>query len=197
MNYEDEVSGISYLKVQAIIDGTETLQDKYEIENVLVVLQSMTNKIEFLKELKRRRVSAIDEQIHKEEANAEKLEEAIKNCMSLNKDKTLDFPGVGKVQVRNSKGTWTIVDEDGLRDHLKSLGKFEEVSETSWKFKKKDLNKLLDELKENNNTSSFAQKEKDKTSLSISFPKEEVVNTSPVTNALPVTNAKLSQNIMI
>lgn len=68
MSYEDEAPGMSYLKVEGIINGTEQLQDKYEIENVLLVLQNMTKKIEFLKELKKRRVAAIDEQIQKEES---------------------------------------------------------------------------------------------------------------------------------
>jgi len=194
MSYEDEAPGMSYLKVEGIINGTEQLQDKYEIENVLLVLQNMTKKIEFLKELKKRRVAAIDEQIQKEESDAEKLEEAIKTCMQRNKDKTLDFPGVGKVQVRSSKGTWTIVDDEGLRDHLQALGKFDEVSETSWKFKKKDLNKLLDQLLENNNTSPFVQKEQDKTSLSVSFPKEETT-IAPVVPAAPAVRAP--QNITI
>jgi hypothetical protein len=194
MSYEDEAPGMSYLKVEGIINGTEQLQDKYEIENVLLVLQNMTKKIEFLKELKKRRVAAIDEQIQKEESDAEKLEEAIKTCMQRNKDKTLDFPGVGKVQVRSSKGTWTIVDDEGLRDHLQALGKFDEVSETSWKFKKKDLNKLLDQLLENNNTSPFVQKEQDKTSLSVSFPKEEAT-VAPVVPAAPAVRSP--QNITI
>lgn len=194
MSYEDEAPGMSYLKVEGIINGTEQLQDKYEIENVLLVLQNMTKKIEFLKELKKRRVAAIDEQIQKEESDAEKLEEAIKTCMQRNKDKTLDFPGVGKVQVRSSKGTWTIVDDEGLRDHLQALGKFDEVSETSWKFKKKDLNKLLDQLQENNNTSPFVQREQDKTSLSVSFPKEETAVT-PSAPAVPAVRAP--QNITI
>lgn len=194
MSYEDEAPGMSYLKVEGIINGTEQLQDKYEIENVLLVLQNMTKKIEFLKELKKRRVAAIDEQIQKEESDAEKLEEAIKTCMQRNKDKTLDFPGVGKVQVRSSKGTWTIVDDEGLRDHLQALGKFDEVSETSWKFKKKDLNKLLDQLQENNNTSPFVQREQDKTSLSVSFPKEETAVTS---SAPAVPAVRAPQNITI
>lgn len=194
MSYEDEAPGMSYLKVEGIINGTEQLQDKYEIENVLLVLQNMSKKIEFLKELKKRRVAAIDEQIQKEESDAEKLEEAIKTCMQRNKDKTLDFPGVGKVQVRSSKGTWTIVDDEGLRDHLQALGKFDEVSETSWKFKKKDLNKLLDQLLENNNTSPFVQKEQDKISLSVSFPKEDVPAVS-VAPAAPAVRAP--QNITI
>jgi hypothetical protein len=197
MSYEDEATGMSYLKVEAIINGTEQLQDKYEIENVLLVLQNMTKKIEFLKELKKRRVVAIDEQIQKEESDAEKLEEAIKACMQRNKDKTLDFPGVGKVQVRSSKGAWTIVDDEGLRNHLQTLGKFDEVSETSWKFKKKDLNKLLDQLQENNNTSPFVQREQDKTSLSVSFPKEEVVVVAPSAPSAPAVSVRTPQNITI
>lgn len=181
----DEEVGSSFLKINNILNGTEALTDKYDIEGVLLFMQQSSRKVDFLKELKKRRVASIEEQIAIEEANLEKLEESIKTCLALNKAKSLDFPGVGKVSVRNTKGTWTIVDENGLRSHLESLGKFDEVVEESWRFKKKDLNKLLDELQQNNNTSSFVSKEDDKTSLSISFPKEEVVQSAPLPPVLP------------
>lgn len=198
MNFEEEVSGISFLKIDAIINGQDYIQDKYEIENVLLVLQNMNKKLEFLKELKKRRVAAIDEQINKEELSIEKLEEAIKSCMHQNKDKTLDFPGVGKVQIRNTKGSWSIIDEEGLRSHLESLGKFEEVSEKSWKFRKKDLNKVLDDLKENNNVPPFVQKEPDKISLSLSFPKDNTQTVAPISNeSKVVSNPQSSANIVI
>jgi len=178
---EEEV-GSSFVKINNILNGTESLTDKYDIEGVLLFMQQSTRKVEFLKELKKRRVSSIEEQIAFEESNLEKLEDAVKNCLALNKTKSLDFPGVGKVSVRNTKGTWTIVDENGLRNHLETLGKSNEVIEESWKFKKKDLNKLLDELMENNNTSSFVTKEPDKTSLSVSFPKEDLTHQQVVVN---------------
>lgn len=178
---EQEV-GMSFMKLSNILNGTEVLSDKYEIEGVLLSMQQMSRKVEFLKELKKRRVSAIDEQIAAEEANLGILEEAIKKCMDDNKAKSLDFPGVGKVSVRSIKGTWKIVDENALRSHLESLGKFKEVSEETWSFKKKDLNSLLDKLQDNNNTSSFVTRDKDKVSLSVSYPKE-----IPVTVANNVT----------
>lgn len=180
----DEEVGMSFLKLNGLLNGTEVLTDKYEIEQVLIAMQQMERKVEFLKELKRRRVALIDEQISAEQSNIGKLEESVKSCMALNKSKSLDFPGVGKAALRNTKGTWTINDEEGLKAHLESLGKFDEVAEESWRFKKKDLNKLLDELQANNNASSFVTKEPDRVSLSVSYPKEEV---APVSN--PVTAA--------
>ena len=190
---DEEVVGMPFLKLNDILNGVVELDDKYDIEGVLLSMQQMTRKVEFLKELKKRRVSVIEQQISAEEANIEKLEAAIKSCMSKNKTKSLDFPGVGKVSVRNVKGTWTILDEENLRKHLESLGKFKEVSEESWKFKKKDLNKLLDELKDNNNASSFVLKEDDKTSLSVSYPKEEVEEVVQ-TSARPASAVKISSD---
>ena len=171
----DEEVGMSFNKLNGILNGTEELSDKYEIEGVLTALQQKAKKIEFLKELKKRRNAIIDEQITSEETTIEVLENAIKSCMAKTKDKSLDFPGVGKVGVRSVKGTWTILDEVSLRDHLRTLGKDSEVVEESWKFKKKDLNKVLDELERNNNTSKFVVKEPDKVSLTTSFPKEDNV----------------------
>lgn len=180
----DEEVGMSFLKLNGLLNGTEVLTDKYEIEQVLSAMQQMERKVEFLKELKRRRVALIDEQISAEQSNIDKLEESVKSCMALNKSKSLDFPGVGKVALRNTKGTWTVNDEEGLKTHLESLGKFDEVAEESWRFKKKDLNKLLDELQANNNASTFVTKEPDRVSLSVSYPKEEV---APVANPVPAT----------
>jgi hypothetical protein len=181
--YDEEDVGMHFLKLNAILDGTESLTDKYEIEPVLSAMHQMERKVEFLKELKRRRVSVIDEQIATEQANIDKLYTAIKACMKLNKDKSYDFPGVGKVSLRKTKGTWTIVDEEALRKHLEGLKKFEEVSEETWRFKKKELNKVLDELEKNNNVSAAAKREDEKESLSVTYPKESVDVVAPTPTA--------------
>ena len=181
--YDEEEVGMSFLKLNDILSGNQSLTDKYDIEPVLSAMSQMEKKVEFLKELKKRRASLIDEQIAAEEANIEKLCDAIKNCMALNKAKTLDFPGVGKVSIRKTKGTWTVVDENGLRSHLESLNKFDDVSEETWRFKKKELNKVLDELEANNNASDHVKRESEKESLSISYAKD---NSSDVPVAAPV-----------
>jgi hypothetical protein len=172
--YDETESGLDTSRLWNLINGTEELKDKYEIENVLSAIKEMNRKVDFLKELKKRRAALADAQITSEEDKVEKLKDAIRKCMAKSKDKSLDFPGVGKVSLRNSKGTWTITDEEGLKSHLESLGKFGEVSEQNWKFKKKDLNSLLDELERNNNTSGFVAKSPDDVSVSISFPKPEI-----------------------
>lgn len=162
----------SYSEMQSILNG-EPLTDKYKIENVVLAIQEMNKKVDFLKQLKKKRVESIDIKISSEEENIKKLQNAIKDCMIHNKEKTLDFPGVGKVQVKKSRGTWTIVDEEKLKEELISINKFEEVSEETWKFKKKDLNSLLDVLKTNNNLPSSVKEEEKKDSLSISFANKE------------------------
>jgi histidinol phosphatase-like PHP family hydrolase len=184
----DHDLGMPFMKLTNVLNGTEGLADKYEIENALISMKEMGDKIAFLTELKKRRSQLIDMQISQEEANMEKLEEAIKKCMSDNKIKSLDFPGVAKVSIRNKKGVWTIIDKDKLKIHLQGLGKFDAVSKKEWDFVKKDLNKVLDELKENNNTSDYVKQEPDGTSVSISYAKNEevVLNTNEVkSSAIP------------
>ena len=90
--YNEEEIGMSFVKLNDILNGNQSLTDKYDIEPVLSAMSQMEKKVQFLKELKKRRASLIDEQIAAEEANIEKLCDAIKGCMALNKAKTLDFP---------------------------------------------------------------------------------------------------------
>ncbi len=164
---------LMHQKIDSIISGESKLLDKYEIENVLFAIHSFNKKIDFLKELKKRRNNLIDDQISSLEEKISKLQDSIKQCLFFNKEKSLDFPGVGKVQTRTTKGSWTILNEDDLLKELQSIGKLDSVAESIWKINKKNLNKLLDVLEENNNLPKSVQKENDKQTLSISFPKDE------------------------
>jgi hypothetical protein len=171
----DQEVDISYVKINDIINGSYLLEDKFEIEGVLSAMRNIENKIAFLKELKKRRAAAIDVQIESQSETLDKLKEAVKGCMQKNKEKTLDFPGVGKVQVRETKGTWSILDKDALRKDLEKIDKFASVSEESWDFNKKDLNKLLDELRKNNNVPASVKQEDSRISLSVSYPETSFV----------------------
>jgi hypothetical protein len=163
----------TFFKIDNLLKGTEELTDKFDIETVLLAIQDMNKKIEFLKELKKRRTQSIDEQVASITTNIEILENSIANCMNLHKEKTLDFPGIGKVQVRKAKGSWQISDENALYSYLTlnnmDVGIIENVS----KINKKELNKLLNKLEENNNIPKCVFKEADSQSLSVSFVKEE------------------------
>ena len=182
----DEIES-AFFKIDNILKGTAELTDKFDIETVILALKDMNQKIDFLKELKKRRTQAIDEQISLLEGNVEILQNAIVNCLNSNKEKTLDFPGVGKVQVRNTKGTWQINDAAALKEYIeKSQRSSVDFIDYTWKFNKKEVNKLLNKLEENNNVPAYVTKEPDRQSLSLSFSKEEPVSVPP-TNSVPVT----------
>lgn len=182
----DEVESV-YFKIENILKGTEELTDKFDIETVVLAMKDMNQKIEFLKELKKRRAQVIDEQVTLLENNMQILQNAIVNCLNLNKEKTLDFPGVGKVQVRNTKGTWQINDSDALKAYIEaSQRNGSDYIDYSWKFNKKEVNKLLNKLEENNNIPDYVSKEADRQSLSVSFAKDEpadVVAVSPASTS--------------
>jgi hypothetical protein len=162
-----------FFKIDALLKGQSVLEDKFDIEQVLVAVQNYNKKLEFLKELKRRRIESIDQQVDSIQKNIDVLHQAIAECMTQNNEKSLDFPGVGKVSVRKTKGTWQIVDDNALYEFLKSHKMEHGLVESSWKFKKKELNKILDQFLSNNNVPSSVQKDEDRTSLSISFSKND------------------------
>lgn len=161
-----------HLWIDAILKGEASIDSKYAIEDVLLVMQSYNKKIEFYKELKRKRVAAIDEQIVALEDKLEVLQDAVTNCMLANKEKNLDFPGIGKVTVRKSKASWQISDDDKLYKFLEEMDLLDGLVENSWKFKKKELNKILDQLSENNNIPNSVHKDEDKSAISITYHKE-------------------------
>jgi hypothetical protein len=60
--------------------------------------------------------------------------------MVNNKAKTLEFPGIGKVQVRKTKGTWQISDPDNLKNYIENSKDFSgSYIENTWKFNKRNL----------------------------------------------------------
>jgi len=187
----DEVESV-YFKIENILKGTAELTDKFDIETVVLAMKDMNQKIEFFKELKKRRAQVIDEQVTLLENNMQILQNAIVNCLNLNKEKTLDFPGVGKVQVRNTKGTWQINDSDALKAYIEaSQRNGSDYIDYSWKFNKKEVNKLLNKLEENNNIPDYVSKEADRQSLSVSFAKDEPAD---VVAASPASTSKVTHD---
>lgn len=170
----------SYLKIEDILKGIRQLEDKFEIEDVLIAMQSYAKKQEFLKELKRKRIEAIDQQLDEIDRNISILQNAITQCMNESNEKTLDFPGIAKISVRKTKGTWNILNQDALFDFLKAHKMEHGLIESTWKFKKKELNKLLDELQTNNNVPDSVMREENKQSLSVSYDKQEKNTQQPV-----------------
>lgn len=180
---------IDYLKVEAILKGEQKLTDKFDIEIVLVAIQSLQKKIDFLKELKKRRIDAINSQLNQHENDISILQDAILECMTLQSEKTLNFPGVGKVQTRKIKGNYEILDDVKLMEFLDEHNLLDGLIEESWKFKLKELYKTLGKLSENNNLPEMVKKSDDKTSLSISYIKDSAsIEKTPNVNSVSESN---------
>lgn len=170
MTHDDNgMAGFDAVHMDDLIAGRVELDDPVEIDQVLLVIKAAQKKVDFLRKLKQRRAFQIDAQVKEQEARIDKLKEAVQKCMVKTSSKSLDFPEMAKVSLRKTKGTWVIKDEEALVAHLKKLGKFDEVAQTTVKFNKTELNKLLNELEKNANTSAAVEREAEKDTLSISF----------------------------
>jgi Fe2+ transport system protein B len=178
--------------IEEVLAGRSFLDHSDQIEDALVVISAAEKKIDFLKKLKQRRINPINDAIKTQEQRIEILKKSISECMSKNKDKTLDFPDFSKVTLKKIKGTWTIIDEENLAVHLKSLGKFDEVGEEIVQFNKSKLNKVLDELEKNNNISDYVKREESRDSISISFVENSSVMTESIDDILPSQEQKHS-----
>ena len=150
--------------------------DKFEIDERLLSLAALDKQIDEYKELKRKRVDAIDREIDRLEAVKTAQRDAILGYMSQNDEKTLNFPGVGKVTRKAGSGKWVVTDEEKVANFLK-----ERLPSNEWmavvieepKLVKKELNKVLNRLSQVGQVCDGVQYEQPQDVISISFDKEE------------------------
>lgn len=171
MTSDDIIVTQNVTKVQDIISGTSKISDIVEIEDVLLFINQSEQEIEFLKNLKKYRVSTIDAKIKEREEQVEKLRDATKGFLVDNNKKTVEFPDVAKISVSKKKGTWVIEDQEKMLEALKKLNQYDKVVEETISIKKKDLNKVLDELEKNRNIPQGVKREEETSSMSITFNK--------------------------
>ncbi|MCH8836369.1 MAG: hypothetical protein IIA60_01050 [Candidatus Marinimicrobia bacterium] len=105
------------------------------------------------------------------ESKVERLREAIKIYVESSNTSKLDFPEVAKLSIRKTAGTWQIEDQEKLDKHLIELRIIEDVATQNWKYDKKALNKLLDDLRTNNNLCEGVNKTEDRKSISVTYYK--------------------------
>jgi ribosome biogenesis protein Nip4 len=122
------------------------LDSKYEIENVLILIQEVESKTKFFKELKQYRTKQIDEEIKELGERADRLRQVVLRTMISTdaKKKTMHFPGVGKVTRRAGKRTWKIKDEKAVLVFLEEQGVKNQVTETKEVIVKKEVNKIFE-----------------------------------------------------
>ncbi|GAG79605.1 unnamed protein product [marine sediment metagenome] len=101
-------------------DSIEPLKSEYDIEDVMIIVNDMNDKVSFLEGLKKKRVKDIKQELDMYDQQLAKLEKVIiKTLESVNK-KSLKFPGVGGVSLATRKGKWVVKNEGDLLDVLKS-----------------------------------------------------------------------------
>lgn len=155
--------------VKGVLTGESKIQNKVEIEDVLLEIRRIEREAEFLKDLKKHRVAPIDRRIKESEQAVEVLRTAILACMQEKNESKLDFPDVAKISTRKQSGGFEIADQAQVESHLKGLGIIDSVAEPIWKFDKRKLNKVLTELQENNNLPQGVTTTDPYTAISISF----------------------------
>ena len=112
----------------------------------------MSDKVVFYKELKARKAKAIADEIKVMENKIDFYRQIISKTLTINDEKNVNFPGSCRVSKRNTKGKWTVTDEDSLAELMKKEKKFDEVFEkvTTIVLDKKNLNAILDNWKKRN-----------------------------------------------
>ena len=158
--------------VARILMGTGGIENKLEIEDLLLHIRKMEKDIDFFKQVKAARAAVIDAKIGKVDEQIEMLRSAILLYMTQQGETKVDFPGVAKVTTRKSKSTYVVEDQSAVESHLQKLNILKDVAEQIWKFDKKELNKTLDELAANNNLPSGIKIEPSKIAIAISFSKD-------------------------
>lgn len=166
----------AYDEIEAVLNGPAdyVLDSKYEIENVLLMVQQVEDKIKFFKELKQYRAKKIDADIQDLEERADRFRRVILNTMASTEPdkKTMHFPGIGKVTRRAGKSSWKVTDEQLMLDFLEKQGVKNMVVETKEVVSKKEANKVFDNFKDQNVTVPGVAYSEAAESISISFEDE-------------------------
>lgn len=164
-------------------DNAEALDSDLEIEDIITLIKDVENKIDFLEKLKKKRAESINAEMEKLGAKKEKFKNIILKTLEKFGHKSLNFPGIGKVGIKNFSGKWEITDEEKLIECLqKDLTKndLDVVFINKPSVAKKELNRILDEWKSSGKEMNFAKKTQDEKSVSISYDKSGSINTDAV-----------------
>jgi len=150
-----------------------TLSAMYEIENVLLLVKELDKKTEYYKELKKYRVQALDDKIHDISAKKDALRQITLNTMRVMapKEKTLDFPSIGKVTRRSGSDALVVEDEEALLQYLDEQNRKSEVIKTTVVIDRRKLKSVISEYRKAGQPLPGTVLEKGKDTLSVTFDK--------------------------
>lgn len=152
-------------------DSSYCLNSAYEIEDALMMIKDLTNKVEFLKGLKKHRMEQIDAEIGGNECRVARLRSIILNTMRTHEpdQKTLQFPAIGKVSRRAAKDDWNIDDESTLIAFFDKEGHKSDVVKIKESLDTRAAKSLIDHYAQNGSDVPGVSKKIGEESISITF----------------------------
>lgn len=170
-----------------IIGETETIpevDDLLQLEQYVMAIVKLTEKQDFLKQLKKKRVEIIDQAIEDAKNRENKIREISIDVLNKLEKKTVDYPGLAKITKTNKQGKWIINDEESLLKFLKEKEQLEALTVIKYNVKKRELDKFLDGCP---TIPECVEKEKPSMSLTVTLhnmekTKEESVETVTTDN---------------
>jgi len=167
---------MSMQDIESMMSSSDfVLDSKYEIENVLVLIQEIEAKAKFFKGLKQYRAKQLDQDVAELEGRAARMREVVLRTMVSTdpKKKTMHFPGTGKVTRRAGKSSWTIKDEKAVLKFLDEQGVKGQVIETKESINKKEASKVFDCFHETQVEIPGVEKKNAAEGISISYEEEK------------------------
>lgn len=185
-NYIYNSGRVAEILSSGVSDG---LDDLVELEDILAYIKEQELKQEFYEKQKKSRIKLIDDEINKIEQRNNFLRLVAFNTLKKHKEKSVSFPSVGKIGIKNApeKNKWVIKDENNLIKILKENLSKEELEKrnlikTEEKISKSNLNETLDEWSVNGSYMELLKdivlKEEKVESLSVKHDKDLISESS-------------------
>lgn len=155
-----------------------SLDDLYVIEDIVIKIKNLTDRIDFYKDYKKKKATDVDREVEKIKSRVEFLKFIILKTLQTNKEKNLTFPGTCRVATKKAKSKWVINNEEKLIELLISLkedkGVVKEVKTKT--LNKKEVYKLLSDWKKSGKIEQlkdYVEEEEGKPSISITYLEKE------------------------
>jgi phage host-nuclease inhibitor protein Gam len=120
MEYDDNI--VNEFISDDIFKADYVLDSVFEIDTILRLVKEEEKKAEFLRNYKKFKNDQISVKLELHDEKIKQLRNIIKKTLSHFEEKSLDFPGLGKVSRRNNKDSWSIEDEQKLLQFFKKEG---------------------------------------------------------------------------
>ena len=194
---------INKKKIFEIMDNENVtpLENESEIEDLIVAINGLNKRLGFLKKLKENRIEKINSDISKHSLRKERLQDVIIATLEKINEKSLSFPGIGKVFVKHPKGKWEIDNEEELIEFLKkelSKEDFDDVVPSKPSITKKELNKILDVWEKSGKLPTSVKREKADSSLTVTIEKnissDILEDTEEEAEEMEVTETEITDN---